>query len=91
MRSRSATSSTGEDEFSFTLTRVNGEVVYEYLFTPAVSHALSAAQVLTAFCDQLLLTYHKFREAAPTASIALTDAIVKIDGARSDHARADGV
>ena len=78
--SRSAASSTGEDEFNVTLTRVNGEVVYEYLFTPLVAHALSASHVLNAFCDQMLVTYRKLAETAPTASTALTDAIIKIDG-----------
>ncbi|KAL1528370.1 hypothetical protein AB1Y20_009722 [Prymnesium parvum] len=83
--SRLPSYSTSDDDFSVTLSRVNGEVVYDYLFTPCVAHVLSAAHVLTAFCEQLQKTYKNIADLAPVASTFLTDAVVKIDGLIEEH------
>uniref|UniRef100_A0A7S3F7T6 Uncharacterized protein n=1 Tax=Haptolina ericina TaxID=156174 RepID=A0A7S3F7T6_9EUKA len=83
---RATGSSTGsEDDFNAGLSRVNGEVVYEFLFTPFIAHAISATHVLQAFCDQMLKLYRKLAEAAQQPSSALTDAIVKVDGLVEEH------
>jgi len=64
------------------LVRVNGKVLYEYLLTPHVAHALSGAQVALSLSDLLTKLYRKLSECAAAAgpSPAVGEAIAKLDG-----------
>jgi hypothetical protein len=72
-----------DDDFAPSLQRVGGKVIYEFLLTPHVAHALSGAQVALSVCELLSELYRKLVEcpakAGGASMSAVCDAIVRAD------------
>ena len=63
------------------LQRINGKVLYEYLLTPPIAHALSGAQVILGLCELLNKVYRKLAECATMDSTtpAIREALGRVD------------
>ena len=66
----------GDDELTPALQRSGGKVLYEYLLTPHVAHALSGVQVAIGLCELMVKLYRKLAE-SPTVAGA-TPALVEV-------------
>jgi len=84
-RSAATSSASAEDDFAVALHRVNGEVLYLYLLTPHVPHALSAPVVLQCFCELMPTVYRRLLGAAEGATGPLCDAMLRLDGLIEEH------
>ena len=69
------------------LLRVEGKVVYEYLFTPHLAHAISGIQVVLSLCELMSKVYRKLVEctAVPGASQDVLEAVSKADAYFEEH------
>ena len=69
------------------LLRVEGKVVYEYLFTPHLAHAISGIQVLHSLCELMSKVYRKLVEctAVPGATQDVLEAVSKADAYFEEH------
>lgn len=85
----------GDDELTAALQRANGKVLYEYLLTPNVAHALSGVQVAASLCELLPKLYRKLAESpqqAPyLASQSLSEAVMKADALLEEYFLAPAV
>lgn len=83
MRARANHHRADDESLTPALHRVNGKVMYEYLLTPHVAHALSGVQLALGLCDLLSNLYRKLAECPSAIAVAsapaITDAIHKID------------
>ena len=82
-----------DQQLSTSLQRSGGKVLYEYLLTPHVAHALSGAQVVIGLCELLPRLYRKLADcpAAAGASPALIEAIGKADTLLEDAVLAPAI
>lgn len=66
-----------DDDFSVSLQRSGGKVLYEYLLTPHAAHALSGVQVALSLCEVLAKIYQKLIEAAAhSGTLAIVEASI---------------
>ena len=83
IRARPAVRGASNDDLTPALQRANGKVLYEYLLTPHVAHGLSGIHVGAALFDMLAKIYRKLAESPSVdgATAALTEAVMRLDGA----------
>ena len=82
-----------DDSLTVSLQRANGKVLYEYLLTPHVAHALSGAMVAASLCDLMAKLYRRLTECAVTAGTtpALDEALLRLDSLIEEHMIAPAV
>jgi len=75
-----------DDDFSVSLQRSGGKVLYEYLLTPHAAHALSGVQVALSLCEVLAKIYQKLIEAAAhSGTLAIVEAVMRVDERLEEH------